>query len=321
MPSMKTVGIFGGSGFVGQHLVPTLERLGNRTRVFSRSSELTPALAVLPNCKLVKLGSFEPDALAKAISGCDAVINLIGILNERGRDGTGFHKVHVDLTQSILDSCASAGVPRYVHMSSLGAGQGKSHYLRSRGEAEARVRAAKHLHSTIFQPSVIFGFGDGLLSRFASLLRLFPVMPLACPQSRLAPVFVGDVTRAFTTVLSEQAGGVTYELCGPRTYTLREIVDFIRTTLQLRRMVIGLPNWASRAQAAVMDFVPGKPFSTDNYLSLQTDSVCQTGGLGQLGIDATPLELIAPLVLRAPRAEHRMALARQSHSFTDADRR
>lgn len=312
-----TVGIFGGTGFVGSHLGPALYRAGYALRIFSRGMHLPNPLAVLPDTTLFRLDQFEVEPLTRALDGCDACINLIGILNERGRSGRGFHRVHVAFTENILAACEKAGVPRYLHMSSLRAGEGTSHYLRSRGEAEQRVQAAAGA-TTVFQPSVIFGRGDGLLTRFAGLLGIMPVLPLARPNARFAPVYVGDVARAFVAACNDSdTVGKTYPLCGPRVYTLREIVDYVCEVRGWRRLIVGLPDWIARAQAGVMDFVPGKPFSTDNYRSLLVDSVSERNGLAEMGIQPTPMEAIAPGVLGLPADERRLAHARRSHSFID----
>lgn len=154
----------------------------------------------------------------------------------------------------------------------------------------------------IFRPSVIFGPDDSFTNRFARLLRRLPVaLPLARSRARLAPVYVADVVEAMTRALRANlaASGRSFELCGPRVYTLAEIVRFISATLGLRRWVFGLPDFIGRLQALAMDFVPGKPFSTDNYRSLLVDSVCRQDGLGALGIAAQPMEAIVRQYLGA----------------------
>jgi uncharacterized protein YbjT (DUF2867 family) len=182
-------------------------------------------------------------------------------------------------------------------MSALNAGRGRSHYLRTRGEADALVKASG-LDWTIFQPSVIFGRGDGLFNRFANLLDLVPVLPLARPNARFAPVFVGDVVRAFLRALDDPGTiGKSYELYGPEVMTLADIVRYTARHRGLRRLVVPLPDALARVQAAVFDFVPGKPFSTDNYLSLLVDSVGGIDGLYSLGIDKTPVDAVVPRLL------------------------
>jgi NADH dehydrogenase len=145
---------------------------------------------------------------------------------------------------------------------------------------------AAHLRWTILQPSVIFGPGDSFTNRFAGLLTRIPLLfPLAMPGARFAPVHVDDVVEAIVRAIESAAtDNQRYQLCGPEVLTLREIVERIAIVLNLRRMVWGLPRWASRLQAGIMDFVPGKPFSTDNFLSLTVDSICTRNGMAALGI-------------------------------------
>ena len=152
---------------------------------------------------------------------------------------------------------------------------------------------------TIFQPSVIFGPRDDFVNRFARLLRGIPLgIPLARPGSRFAPVWVGDVVAAMQRALADDGtAGECYELCGPQQMTLREIVRDVRDRLGLARAVVGIPDFAARLQAAICDFVPGKPFSTDNYKSLLVDSVCKVNGLARLGISPQPLDAILPSYL------------------------
>ncbi|MBB5208895.1 complex I NDUFA9 subunit family protein [Chiayiivirga flava] len=294
--------ILGGTGFVGQHLVPRLARDGHRITVLSRNRTSLRQLYVLPNVRIETANVFSQGALVERFAGADAVVNLVGILNERGFSGSGFRRAHVELTQTVIDACRVAGVPRLLQMSALNAGRGRSHYLRTRGEAEAAVKASA-LDWTIFQPSVIFGRGDGLFRRFAFLLGLTPVLPLARAGTKFAPVYVGDVAEAFARALRDP-GTVrqTYELYGPAVLTLADIVRYTARHRGLRRLVIPLPDALGRLQATVMDFVPGKPFSTDNYLSLALDSVGGIDGLFRLGIEKTPIDAVVPdLLTQSPR--------------------
>lgn len=268
----------------------------------SRNAESNRDLAVLPRVRVVSTNPHDPDALAARLSGADAVINLVGILNEQGNDGAGFQRAHVDLTRGLISACRRSGVRRLLQMSALNAGRGKSHYLRSRGEAEKLVRDSG-LEWTIFQPSVIFGRGDGLFMRFAGLLKLSPVLPLARPNARFNPVFVGDVVKAYLRALEDRSTvGQSFELYGPQTMTLKEIVEYTARHLGVRRLVLPLPDALGRLQAAIMDHVPGKPFSSDNYRSLLIDSVGGIDGLFALGIDKTPVDAVVPALLaKTPR--------------------
>ncbi|MGH8497138.1 MAG: complex I NDUFA9 subunit family protein [Gammaproteobacteria bacterium] len=294
--------VLGGTGFVGRRLVARLAGMGHRIRVPTRSRARNRRMLVLSTVTLVTEDVHDPATLERAFEGMDAVVNLIAILNERGRDGSGFRRVHTELAEKVIAACRAKSVHRLLHVSALNAdaGKGPSLYLKTKGEAEnaLRERCGEALAWTIFQPSVIFGAEDSFTNRFARLLKLSPVLPLARPDARFAPVYVENVAHAIVQSIEDRATHrKTYELCGPRVYTLREIVEFLRRTLGIRRMVIGLPDSLSRLQAKVMDFVPGKPFSTDNYLSLTVDSVCRENGLAHFDIEPNSMEGIVPRYL------------------------
>jgi NADH dehydrogenase len=296
--NIRTVCVLGGTGFVGRQIVARLEARGCRIKVITRRRARHRELLVLPRLELIEGDVHDPQILARHFAGCDAVINLIGILNERGHDGSGFRRVHVELPKKVLETCKQAGVRRIIHMSGLNAdaGSGSSHYLRSKGEAENHLHTfAGDIAVTSFRPSVIFGPGDSFLNRFAALLRLSPlVFPLTCPNARFQPVFVGDVADAFVDALDDKASyGQRRDLCGPKAYTLKELVGYTAQTIGLRRWVIGLPDGVSRLIAFASEYLlPGKFFSQDNYNSMRRDSVCSGG-------DPCPtaLESVAPYFL------------------------
>jgi uncharacterized protein YbjT (DUF2867 family) len=305
--------ILGGTGYVGSHMVPRLHADGHRISVLSRNRELNRELGVLPRVRVENADVHDRAALTHKFAGADAVINLVGILNERGSDGRGFQRAHVELTETVIAACKAAGVPRLLQMSALRAGDGASHYLRTRFDAETRVRDSG-LAWTIFRPSVIFGRGDGLFFRFASLLRLTPVLPLARADARFAPVFVGDVAEAFARALAHPHSiGRTYELFGPRVITLREIVQWTAELIGKRRWIIGLPDALGYLQARVGEWLPGKPISRDNFRSLLIDSVGEKDGLGELGIVSTPMELIVPAMLGENPQQRRLDRFREQH--------
>ena len=299
--------LLGGTGFVGSQLCAGLARAGHRLTVLTRHAERSKHLRVLPSLRLVQADVHDPARLAAALRGHAVVVNLVGILNEQGRDGAGFRRAHVELARKLVAACRVARVDRLLHMSSLNADadHGPSHYLRSKGEAERIIReeGGPDLQWTIFRPSVIYGSGDSFINRFAGLLAALPLaLPLARPGVRLAPVWVGDVTAAMHAALEDPAtAGECYQLCGPDVLTLREIVGWVRDELGLRRRIIGLPDFAARLQAAVMDFVPGKPFSTDNFRSLGRDSLCTENGFARLGIRPGSMKSIVPGYLTASR--------------------
>jgi len=288
-----SVCILGGSGFVGTRLAARLIKLGHRVTVLSRDRERHKQLRVLPGLSLENCDVYDTAQLGERFREQSVVVNLIGILNERGFGGGGFRRAHCELTRGALRAARSADVDRFLHVSALGAAAGApSHYLRSKGEAERIVREESGgIDWTIYEPSVIFGPGDSFLNRFAALLGALPlVFPLAMPNARLQPVYVDDVVEALVRGVQGAAPCLcTYQLGGPEILTLREIVAFVATLTGRRRLIIGLPDFASRLQAAVMNFVPGRPFSSDNYRSLTVDSVCAEDGLARLGIRARSL--------------------------------
>lgn len=291
--------ILGGTGFIGTHLVNRLGEEGIHCRVLTRNRERNRHLLVVPGLELVEADIFDPDALERQFTGMDAVINLVGILNEHGRDGSGFRRAHVDLPGTVIQACHQAGVERLLHMSALGADEtdGPSFYQRTKGEGERLVLEAQmpHFNVTVFRPSVVFGPGDGFFNRFHKLLRISPVFPLPTPDSRYAPVYVNDVTEAFTRALTDRnTYGKSYELCGPEVYTLRQLVDYVATTAGINRIIIDCGDRLSRLQARVLQRVPGKPYSMDNYLSATVDNVCTRNGLKDLGIHATSIDAVVP---------------------------
>lgn len=302
---MSRICVLGGSGFIGSALCTALARDGHAVTVLTRHAGRARHLGVLPGVRVVEGNPYHPATLIAVLEGHGVLVNLVGILNEPGRDGSGFRRAHTELAAAAIDACRATGVERLLHMSSLGADfdRGPSHYLRTKGAAERLIRnAGGDLRWTIFRPSVVFGAGDSFTNRFAALLRLLPVLPLARPEARFAPVWVGDVVAAFRRALDDNAtAGEIFELCGPQVMSFREVVSFVRDTLSLHRFIIGLPDPLARLQATLMDFVPGKPFSTDNYLSLTIDNICSSNGFMRLGLTPHSLELIAPAYLTGTR--------------------
>lgn len=294
--------ILGGTGFVGHHLLSTLSRAGYECRAPVTRPERHRDLSLIPGCSLYPVTGWDSEELAGAFAGCGTLINLVGILNEGG--GRSFEQSHVTLVQSALEAARSAGVRRYLHMSALNADAagGPSEYLRSKGRGEALAhQAGEHgIAVTSFRPSVIFGRGDSFFNRFAGLLRTVPgPFPLACPNARFAPVYVGDVAEAMLRSLNDAATATkSYELCGPRTFSLRELVEYTAARLGRKVRVIGLGDGLSRLQARIFQHLPGRPFTLDNYLSLQVDSVCTKSGLDELGIRPTDIDAVVPGYLR-----------------------
>jgi NADH dehydrogenase len=298
---MKTtsVCILGGTGFVGRHLVNRLAAEGVRCRILTRRPHRHRDVGVARGSTLVEANVHDRAELVRQFAGQDAVVNLVGILNEGG--GESFRRAHYELPLSVLAACQTAGVPRLLHMSALNADaqRGTSEYLKTKGAAEDYLHAnAGAVAVTSFRPSVIFGPDDSFFNRFATLLKIPGPFPLACPKARFAPVYVGDVAEAFARTLDDSAtADQRYDLCGPRVFTLRELVDYTAEAMGQRKPVIELNDALSRLQAKVLGVLPGRPFTMDNYRSMQMDSVCEHDGLGRLGITPTDVDAIVPFVL------------------------
>lgn len=293
---MKKIVVLGGTGFVGRHIVHQMSVAGYQVKVLTRRREDGKHLFLLPNVQVEECDVFFDTALNRAVRGSDAVINLIGILHESRRNS--FARVHAELPRRIAQACSMQGVPRLLHMSALQAGvDAPSAYLRSKAAGEAAVKeaAGDAVAVTIFRPSVIFGRGDSFLNLFALLARLLPVIVLARPEARFQPVFVEDVATAFVSSLDKpETAGQAYALCGPRVYTLRQLVQLVVDTLGCKRPIIGLNDRFSYLQAWAMELLPVKLMTRDNYYSMQVDSVCDGHFPAVFGMQPTPLESVVP---------------------------
>ena len=321
--------VIGGAGFIGGHLVARLAADGRRVTVPSRRRETGKRLILLPTVDVVDADVNDAATLAKLVDGQDAVINLVGILHgDAGRPyGKAFAGAHVALPERIVAACREAGVTRLLHMSALGAdAHGASMYLRSKADGEkvlaASTLATTTLATTIFRPSVVFGHDDRFMNLFASLQRFFPIVPLARAGTRFQPVFVEDVASAFVAALDDSdTFARTYELAGPRIYTLAELVRMAGAWRAggngRARLVLPLPDFLGRLQATFLEFAPGPTMmSRDNFDSMQSDNIA-TGrcpGLSDLGIEAVPLEQEAPIYLaRKSRRSHLDHLRDRAH--------
>lgn len=295
--AQRHVVVLGGSGFVGRHLVARLLQGGDRVTVLSRGVDPGKRAKRPQGASLIEGDVGDRAFLSAVLDDADAVVNLIGILNEKGDRGDGFEHVFVGITESLIAAMKDMGVRRLLQMSALNAGHGESHYLQSRGRAEQRVRASG-LDWTLFRPSVIAGPGDGLFCRFDALLRLTPVLPIGRADARFQPVWVGDVVEAFARALDDRRSiGDSYDLVGPDVMSLRRIVHLAARGRGRYRVVLGLPQALGRMQAGIGEFIPGKPISRDNWRSLQLDSVSFEDGLRRLGITPTTIEPRLPDIL------------------------
>ena len=333
LPKIRTVCVFGGTGFVGEQVVRQLQQAGYQVRVPTRHRERAKSLLVLPGVDVLEANIHDPGALDRLLSGMDAAINLVGILHEAktgrvdlpsARRGD-FHAAHVELPRKIIQACGRQGVTRLLHMSALHANPvSRSAYLRSKGVGEAIVREADLHHSenerwyldgpkfirgaslatTVFRPSVIFGAGDAFLNLFARLLRLFPLVPLGSAAARFQPVWVNDVALAFARSLENpETVGKAYDLCGPKVYSLGDLVRYAAQVQGLKSAIVPLGPRLSYVQAWALEKLPGKLLTRDNFYAMQTDSVCDCAFPAVFGVTPTTLEHVAPGYL-APAAAY-----------------
>jgi uncharacterized protein YbjT (DUF2867 family) len=288
--------VLGGSGFVGRHLVARLVAAGRQVIVPTRKRERAKHLILLPTVDVVEADVHDEAVLARLVRRASVVVNLVGILHEPRRGE--FERVHVELARKVVTACSAADVSRLLHMSALNADpEGPSRYLRSKGDAEAIV-AASGLPWTIFRPSVIFGREDSFLNLFAALERLAPFIPLACAGAKFQPVFVGDVARAFDAVTGDDTAlQQRFSLCGPRVYSLRELVAYVGELSGYKRPILPLGRSLSRLQAGVLEWLPGPLMSRDNLASMERDNVCDGSLHANFGFAATALEAVAPAYL------------------------
>lgn len=301
MAAPETILVLGGSGFIGRHVVARLSAASYRVTVLTRSRARSRHLILLPTVDVVEGDPYDPAALLRLAVPATAVINLVGVLNERG--GATFARAHVDLPRLVVEACKAAGVRRLLHMSALGADAagGTSRYQRSKGEGEA-VIASSGLDCTIFKPSIIFGREDRFLNLFARLARSLPLLAIAAPDARFQPIYVRDVAHCVAYALDEDATiGATYHLCGPKVYMLRELVAYAAEVSGHPRPIIGLGPAASKLQALGLEMLPGGLMSRDNLASMARDNVCDGPFPSIFGLEPTSLEAVAPMWL-APDA-------------------
>ena len=257
-PAQQLVTVFGGSGFLGRHVVRALARRGYRVRVAVRRPDLAnflQPLGIVGQIHAVQANLRYPDSVAAAVRGSDAVINLVGILSESGRQN--FSNVQARGAHTVAHACASLGVERLVQISALGADRdSKSHYARTKAEGEAAVLELVK-GAVVMRPSIMFGPEDTFFNRFASLARMLPVLPLVGGgETKYQPVFVGDVAEAIALAIEGKVeGGKIYELGGPEAKSFRELVEYVCEVTGRRRVIASLPFPLARFQARILEIV------------------------------------------------------------------
>ncbi|WP_449411552.1 complex I NDUFA9 subunit family protein [Methylobacterium komagatae] len=330
-PDSQLVTIFGGSGFLGRHVVRALAKRGYRIRVAVRRPDL--ALFLQPLGKVGQIVAVQanlryPDWITRACERSDVVINLVGILQESGPQR--FAKLQAEGAGAIARAAAANGA-RMIQVSAIGADANSSSvYARTKAEGEARVLAACP-DAIIMRPSLIFGPGDSFFNRFAGLARALPVLPLAGAQTRLQPVFVGDVAEAIARAVDGQAApGKVYELGGPEVATLDRLVRYMLKVTQRSRLVVDLPLPIAKIQARVLEVVntltlgmlPDElKLTTDQVTLLQTDNVVSDPAKAEgrtiegLGIVPTAAEAVVPGYLWTFRKAGQFAEGRGNESL------
>jgi uncharacterized protein YbjT (DUF2867 family) len=303
--SDRLVTIFGGSGFLGRHLVRALAKRHYRIRVAVRRPDLAGHLQPLGRVgqiQAVQANLRYPDSVAAAVRHADVVVNLAAILFERGRQT--FAAVHVGGADAVARAAAAAGA-RMIHVSAIGADvDSPSEYARTKALGEAAVRAAAP-GAAIFRPSILFGPEDDFFNRFAAMARLSPVLPLVGGgHTRFQPVFVGDVAAAIAQAVDgETQAGTTYELGGPEVKTFRQLLEFVLATVERRRLLVALPFPLAALQATFLQFLPKPPLTPDQVRLLHTDNVVSQEAMREgrtlpaLGIEAATIAAIVPTYL------------------------
>ncbi|WP_088282461.1 complex I NDUFA9 subunit family protein [Ideonella sp. A 288] len=292
----KRIVVTGGTGFVGRTVLARAAARWPEARLVvpTRHVAAGSPVQLLPNVDLVACNLHDPSALGPLLAGADALVHLVAILHG---DAAAFERVHVALPRTLARACRDAGVPRVVHISALAvAPDAPSAYLRSKAAGEAAWRDSG-LAVTVLRPSVIFGVEDRFTNLFASLQRVFPVMPLAGADARFQPVWVGDVAAAVIACLERpELAGQVVDCAGPQVMTLSEIIHAVGRMAGCERPVLGLPEALGMLQATLMSCLPGEaPMSRDNLLSMRVPSVASGRAmtLQDLGIDPAPLGLLA----------------------------
>ena len=298
METRTVATVFGGSGFLGRYVVKRLAARGHIVRIAVRDTE--GAMFLRPMGRVGQIvpmyASLAHEAtIARAVEGAELVVNLIGILAERRRGD--FQRIQAEGAGRIASLAAAAGVSRLVQVSAIGADAASpSVYAQTKAAGEAAVLAAMPA-ATVLRPSLVFGAEDQFFNRFGAMAQVLPFMPVIAGDTKMQPVYVGDVAEAVMAGLTGlDTAGKTYELGGPRVWTFREILAYILKETRRKRPLIEIPMGIARFQASLAELLPTKPFTRDQLLLLSKDNIvtARMPGLAELGVPATPVELIVP---------------------------
>ena len=288
MQSLGKITILGGTGFIGSQLCAKLSPLCDKIHVLTRNTEANKDLKLIPNLEIIQANVSDDRTLNSMFASSDIVINTIGILNESGRDNT-FYNLHYELTKKVSNAIKINKVKRYLHISSLNADpRAISQYLITKGLAENYIRdnTNNFCNTTIFRPSIVFGEDDSFFNKFSTILKFLPIFPLACPDSKFMPIYVNELTDFMvSTIRDNTTYGQKIDVTGPNEYTFRQLIDITLKSLKIRRLIIPLNYTLSKLQAVIFQRLPGKLFTLDNFLSLQTDSCSNEGFKGKLALE------------------------------------
>ncbi len=298
----RLVTVFGGSGFLGRHLVRRLAQSGARVRVAVRDVEAANFLKPMGDVGQivpVQANLRHGPSVARAVERAQAVVNLVGILYQFGPQR--FAAVHAQGAGRVAGAAAEAGAERFVQVSAIGAdADSPAEYARSKAAGEVAVREA-YPEATIVRPSVIFGPEDGFFNRFAALARLTPVLPLiGGGETRFQPVYVGDVAAALMRILDDpDTAGQTFELGGPAIYSLRQVMELVLEQIGRERLLLAVPFPLAMLKARFLELLPVPPLTRDQVKLLMRDSVVAEGArtLEDLGLTPTAVETILPSYL------------------------
>ena len=299
---LRRVAIFGASGFIGRYVVRDLARSGALIAACARHASSAGFLR--PMGDVGQIAPFSANlgderALAAIVAGADAVVNLVGILYERGKQR--FDLAHHRGPARLAAAAQSAGVKRFVHVSALAADANSSAvYARSKAEGEAAVRAAFPA-AIVLRPSLVFGPEDDFFNRFAAMARVSPVLPLiGGGATKFQPVYVGDVAAAIAAALArEDSAGKTYAIAGPAIFTMRQLFELILHVIGRKRWLMSVPFGLASLEAFFLEWLPRPPLTRDQVRLLHHDTIAAPGapGLAELGITPTAIELILPTYL------------------------
>ena len=272
--------IFGGSGFIASEIVYKLSKSFKEIRLLTRNTQACNHLKVIKN---IQIHLYEPSNVSSYsmhVNESDIVINTVGILNESRKQS--FDDIHFDFVRKIINKSKESSVKKFIQLSALNADEsGLSKYLQSKGKADKYISSmsSSSFKTVILRPSIVFGEKDSFFNRFKNLLKLFPVFPLACPNSMFSPIYVKDLTGFIKEAsLTDKYDNTIQNVTGPKDYKFIELINFILSTMKIKRLIIPLNYSLSKLQAFAFTYLPGNIFTLDNFKSLQVDNI-STGGL------------------------------------------